>query len=913
MKPLLPGRVRSKEARAERRLRAARPLRARTRSLVASCIIALILTAAIFQLARTVLMRSFADMEDDAARQGVEHVRRSLGADLATLGFDAARASKPWWPLDHALATGVDASAAAAQLTREAFAGKGVDLVWITNAQGMTVYSAALAPRAHGELAPLSQSTLAILSRDAQAMAAAAGQPPLGRLIRLPRGALAFAVASVDPEGGAGPSAGQVLIGRYLDRAVAARAAGTSQLPVAITLVDGPDALHLPETVRRWLASMPLAAAPFLALHDARVLNGYTLLRDVSGEPLAVLSTGVHRDALALGRERDTILIIAVVGGFGCIVLALLVLLNRLARARTLTERRYRSVGRQLDESILLADAASGAIVEANPAVARALGYNLRELTGITLQDLSRGLTAARLARLRERLAGRSRVLTMRGKDGRSFPAEVTFTWIRLDRQELVCLVARDITERRALERQSRAHRRRLIRIAHRDALTGLPNRLYLDVRLPQLTAEAERAGVSLALLYVDLDHFKDVNDSLGHNCGDRLLGVVARRLRGCISERDLVVRMGGDEFIVIAAGLSAAADAVPIARRIEESLATPLEIDGARLNIIASIGISLYPADGSNLEELLKHADIALYQAKSRGRGNYQFFSREMQTQLADRLELAHALKRAIGTSELHLEYQPSFDMRSGAPVGFEALLRWNHPQLGMVPPSRFIPIAEQGNLILELGAWVLREVCRQLGDWQRAELPLLPVSINVTPSQFEHGRLAEAISALTREFDVDAHLLYFEITESAAMQDSELQLGALQALRRLGSRILIDDFGTGYSSLAYLKHLPIDTLKIDRAFVRDMASDVNDAAIVSAIVGIARSLGLHVVAEGVETIEQVDCLVKLGCETAQGFFYSRPLAPADARRVLERLGARRRVGETAKLAVLRGGGGLG
>ncbi|MGH8261576.1 MAG: putative bifunctional diguanylate cyclase/phosphodiesterase, partial [Steroidobacteraceae bacterium] len=409
---------------------------------------------------------------------------------------------------------------------------------------------------------------------------------------------------------------------------------------------------------------------------------------------------------------------------------------------------------------------------------------------------------------------------------------------------------------------------------------------------------------------YIDLDHFKDVNDSLGHSCGDRLLVAVAKRLRACISASDLVVRMGGDEFIVVAAGLPAASAVDYIARRIQEALTAPIDIDGVRLTIVSSIGISLCPADGTNLEQLLKHADIALYQAKSHGRGNHQFFTGEMQARLSDRLELEHALRRAIGSGQLFIEYQPSFDLGTGAPAGFEALLRWNHPQLGLVPPGRFIPIAEQGSLIVDLGLWVLRHVCRQISEWHREGLPLLPISINVTTRQFEHGRLVETIAGLTREFDIDANLLYFEITESAAMQNSEQHLGALQALRQLGSRILIDDFGTGYSSLSYLKHLPIDTLKIDRAFVRDMATDPNDAAIVSAIIAIARSLGLHVIAEGVETLQQVECLRKLGCGTAQGFYFSRPLPAAEARVVLEKLIARRRVGDTARLAVLRGSG---
>lgn len=887
---------------------AVRPYRVRARSLTLCCLLAVVLTASSFQIARLILTRSFAELEADATRQGVERARRALETDLATLDSAAARGAE-WDEMYAAMTPRPEAKRVAAKFSAQLLEGIDADLLWIRDAEGQTVFAAKLDPAHAGRLAELSADELGQLVREAARIDAAAGEAPLSRLLEMPQGALAFAVAPILRTDRSGPRAGTLLVGRYLGGRTAARASKSSQLPIALTLASGAAMLRLPEEVRRWLASSPQAAEPLLRLTDGEMLNGYTLLRDVTGQPLVVLSMGVHRDAMRIDRI-GTAIIVGVTGGFGCIVLALLLLVGRFSRARALTERRYRSVGRQLEECILLADADNGAIVEANPAAARTLGFEVSELIGVPLERLSAGLAHARLARMRERLAGRSRVITLKRSDGRAFPAEVTFSWIRLDAEELVCVVARDITARRRLERQRRAHRRRLIRLAHRDSLTGLPNRLYLKSRLPKLVADAQRDGSKLALLYVDLDHFKDVNDSLGHSCGDRLLVAIAKRLRGCIAADDLVVRMSGDEFIVVAQGLPAASAVDYIARRIQEEVSAPIDIEGVRLSIVSSIGISVCPSDGTNLEQLLKHADIALYRAKSRGRGNHQFFTGDMQAELSDRLELEHALRRAIDGGQLFLEYQPSFDLDTGGPAGFEALVRWNHPHLGIVPPARFIPIAEQGNLILELGLWVLRQVCRQLADWHVAGLPLLPVSINVTPRQFEHGRLVDTVAGLTREFDIDANLLHFEITESAAMQHSEQHLGALQALRQLGSRILIDDFGTGYSSLSYLKHLPIDTLKIDRAFVRDMATDSNDAAIVSAIIGIARSLGLHTVAEGVETQQQVECLRKLGCKTAQGFYFSRPLPAPAARVLLEKLAARRRGIDTARLAVLRGGG---
>ena len=590
---------------------------------------------------------------------------------------------------------------------------------------------------------------------------------------------------------------------------------------------------------------------------------------------------------------------------FGFTVIALLAIIYRSQRARVSTEERYQSVVQQLDDIILLAEATSGRIVEANPALSRLLGYGPSDVGEIRLDRLNPKLSPQMLERARASTGTSRRMLMMSGKDGRRVPMEITATAMQVESQTFVCVVARDITVRRKAERQRLLDRRRLARLAHHDALTGLPNRLYLQQRLPKLIAMADRDRSLIALLYVDLDHFKDINDSLGHSSGDRLLASVAKRLRAAVAAGDMVVRMGGDEFIVIAQGLPAVSAVDYIARRIQETLSQQIDIDGVRLGVVVSIGISVYPSDGTNLEQLLKHADIALYQAKARGRGNHQFFTDEMKTSISDRLELEHALRRAIGTEQMFLEYQPSFDLQSGRPVGFEALLRWNHPQLGLIPPGRFIPIAEQGNLILEIGSWVMRRVCKQLAEWHSMNLPLLPVSINVTPRHFDHGRLVDTVADLTREFDIDANLLHFEITESAVMHNSDQHLGALQALRNLGSRILIDDFGTGYSSLSYLKHLPIDTLKIDRAFVRDMATDPNDAAIVTAIIAVANSLGLHVVAEGVETQDQVTALLRLNCPTAQGFFYSRPLSAEHCRVLLTNL-QQRRIGDTAKLRVL-------
>jgi diguanylate cyclase (GGDEF)-like protein len=469
--------------------------------------------------------------------------------------------------------------------------------------------------------------------------------------------------------------------------------------------------------------------------------------------------------------------------------------------------------------------------------------------------------------------------------------------------------LARTSRAQQAFEKQLRDNQRKLAHLAHHDSLTGLPNRLYLQSRLPRALARATRTDSQLALLYIDIDNFKIINDSRGHGSGDVLLRLIAQRLRNAVTDRDLVVRMGGDEFVVIATGVGGRPAIEAIGARLMAALAAPFDVDGATFTLTVSVGASVYPDDGLDLEVLLKHADIALYQAKDRGRNNLQFFVADMNVRLMERVALEQALRHAIGTEQIFVEFQPIVDVNTAVPIGLEALVRWQHPEFGLVPPGRFIPVAESCGAIVDLGDQVLRLVCRQLREWSLAGVPILPVSINVSPKQLERTRLQERVEQLTTEFSVDARLLSFEITEGAVMQDAEQHLGTLHALRRLGARIAVDDFGTGYSSLSYLKHLPIDALKIDRAFVRDMAGDQSDAAIVAAIIGMARTLGLRTVAEGVESVDQLERLRALGCDTAQGFLFSRPMSARAIGTLLEGMGgaAAKARDETIKRRALR------
>jgi diguanylate cyclase (GGDEF)-like protein len=419
--------------------------------------------------------------------------------------------------------------------------------------------------------------------------------------------------------------------------------------------------------------------------------------------------------------------------------------------------------------------------------------------------------------------------------------------------------------------------------------LTGLPNRVLLRDRIQQAIAQAHRGASQLAVLFIDLDRFKTINDSLGHQLGDRLLQSVASRILVCVREGDTVARVGGDEFVIVIPGVEHANDAAAVAGKILEVLSSAFHLHGNDLHVAASIGISLYPSDGADAETLMRNADTAMYHAKDMGRANFQFFTQHMNAAAQQRLTLENALRRALEQREFQLEYQPLFDLRDRRITGFEALLRW-HPQGGEpVPPVEFIGAAEDSGLIVPIGEWVLKEALRQGRAWQEMGHPLM-VAVNVSAKQLARSSFVERLRSLIQETGIDPRLVELEVTESVIIEGAGEARAALDHIAALGVGLAIDDFGTGYSGLAYLKRLPIDTLKIDQSFVRDLTLDPDDAAIVTAIVAMARSLGVDVVAEGVETEEQVAELKRLGCHRAQGYLLARPMPGPAATKLLQR-----------------------
>lgn len=419
--------------------------------------------------------------------------------------------------------------------------------------------------------------------------------------------------------------------------------------------------------------------------------------------------------------------------------------------------------------------------------------------------------------------------------------------------------------------------------LAYHDALTGLPNRpLFMD-RLIVALSQAHRGSQKLAVLFLDLDRFKNINDSLGHTAGDSLLKAVSDRIRRCVREGDTVARFGGDEFTMLIPRIENIEDAAKIASKIIETIKIPFLLGGQELFISTSIGVSLYPGDGLDPETLVRNADTAMYRAKEQGRDNYQLYAPDMNAQALERLDLENTLRKALSQEELVLFYQPQVSARTGAVIGLEALVRWQHPERGLLSPAQFISAAEVSGLIIPIGDWILRTACRQARVWQKKLDQKITIAVNLSARQFQQPDLVEQVRAALDDTGLDPSTLEIEITESNAMQNAENTIYTLRELKAIGVRISMDDFGTGYSSLNYLKRFPIDTLKLDQSFVRDVTTDPSDAAIVSAVITMAHSLNLKVVAEGVETEEQLQFLRRQNCDVIQGYYFSRPASAPD------------------------------
>lgn len=541
----------------------------------------------------------------------------------------------------------------------------------------------------------------------------------------------------------------------------------------------------------------------------------------------------------------------------------------------------------QSQEGVLVTDE-NNLIVTANQTYLSKLGYELDEIQGRDACAFSAGATPAEtFAEMRSALASRGQwagEIWNLNKTG-----TVLWQWMRVSRLN-------DLPDGRPMQvanfsdmGSGTQESQQLLQLAYHDPLTHLPNRLAFESQFSLALRTAEREARQMALMVIDLDNFKNINDTLGHQVGDELLAQVARRLRNCVRDSDLVARLGGDEFVVVLPELESLTAAARVAAKIQEALADSYALDVHVLYTTPSIGISIYPSDGTDTLSLLRNADTAMYCAKNAGRNNHKFYAAPMNAAAGQRLKLENALRQAISSlspvsSEFSLCLQPQVNARSGQISGFEALLRWNSPVFGEIGPTRFIGIAEETGLIQPLGDWVIWEACRVVRQLKQQGLSGLPVAINISAQQLRHENLLLMVKGALACYELEPGDIELEVTESTAMQTPEITLSILDQFAAMGIRLAIDDFGTGYSSLAYLKHLPIHRLKLDRSFVEDIEIDPNDAAICGATIALAHSLGLELVAEGVEKVAQRDYLTQLGCDALQGYLYSPPLTVDEA-----------------------------
>lgn len=616
-----------------------------------------------------------------------------------------------------------------------------------------------------------------------------------------------------------------------------------------------------------------------------RLLN----LRRLADFPFFVIVGQVHETVLADWNRRFDYLLLS---GFFllCLLFWMIGRLWQSERRRLAADAQIQLLASVFDnsgEAILVTDA-DNRIVEVNPAFTLITGYSPDEVRGRDPSLLASGRTTAEEHRqmwlaIHEDDFWQGEIWD-RHRDGHVYPKWMTISTIRDGAGRINHYIASftDITARKAAEE-------RIHYLAHHDPLTRLPNRTHLQARLEQAIASARRDGGRLAVLFLDMDHFKHINDSLGHHVGDGLLVEVAERLRQSVRESDVVARLGGDEFVVVLTDI--AADTVAtVAGKLLKNLAQPYVIDEHALHSTPSIGISLFPEDGADAETLMKNADTAMYHAKEAGRNTCQFFTAAMNEAATERIVLEGQLRRGIERGEFVLHYQPQIDVASGRPCGVEALVRWQHPERGLISPLKFVPVAEETGLIIPLGEWVLDTAIGERARWRAAGLDGIRMSVNLSAHQLRDPQLVPRIAALLARHGLRSGDLELEITESVAMKNPQATSRLLAQLRELGIELAIDDFGTGYSSLSYLKQLPLDRLKLDRSFVMDIEHDPNDAAISAATISLAHSLGLSVVAEGVETTSQYAFLKGLDCDVVQGYLFSRPLPAAEAEAFLRR-----------------------
>jgi diguanylate cyclase (GGDEF)-like protein/PAS domain S-box-containing protein len=843
---------------------------------IATCI-ALVMSA-ISGAARFYLLESYVSLEQEAAERTAASLRRAWQEEASQLRTSVENYAL--WDDMYDFVRRPNIPFVQSNLSQTSMSNQRVDTVLVTNDKAEPVFWRRFDdPGNRG----FPDARLLIADLPADALALPAGQPdaqPVTGILQRPGGAMLVAIAPILRTSGAGPARGKLLFGRALDEAVLNRLGAATGLRVRGI---APDAGGLPDEVRAEAARRGNRQTALTVIEDGERTATYLVIRDITAAPALVLRVSEPRLVYLRGLETINYLIygaLAMCLLFGAIALMLWLRLTKHWAQRNESEARYRAVVSQASEGIVLVDPATQQVLEANKAFLECSGYRELPAGGMHLLDVFPP-GPVNSPTLKEGLApgAASAELKLRARDGSTRDAEVTTSVITYRGRDVFCLVTRDVTARKAADARLKASERRLDRLAHHDPLTGLHNRLYLQSYLKRAMAESEASGTPLALLFLDVDRFKFINDSRGHETGDALLKEVAQRLTAAAGKGRLVVRMGGDEFVVVVPNAADDRAIAQLGSRILEALRQPFWFGNLQFLVTGSIGISVYPRDAADISMLLRSADTAMYHAKEKGRNNYQRFHAGLNARITDRVQLEAKLRAAVEQQRFQLLYQPQFDLRAGSIVGVEALLRWRDEDGTLRSSSEFMQIAEETGLIMPIGEWVIREACRVRRAWQDGLAGKFRMAVNLSPIQLRRPEFVSRLQAALADTRLPPELLEVELTESAFMQHAGEEAQPLHLLRQLGIGVAVDDFGIGYSSLSYLKHFPVTKLKIDRSFIRDLATDPNDAAIVRAILALAASMKIPVCAEGVENSDQVRFLVEHGCQTAQGFYFAPPL----------------------------------
>jgi diguanylate cyclase (GGDEF)-like protein/PAS domain S-box-containing protein len=835
---------------------------------VLTSVITLFLITALAVMVKYFLVDSFVEMEKQQTLQNIE--RASAGMESAL--FSLAKEASDWaqWDEAYAFIQSSNTDFIAKNLPAGTFSNLRITMVLFISSSGKTVYSA--------EVVPGKKRTRAVPEKVTELLVRKSFQlQPVGNgtgLVLLPEGPILFASRPIVDTLENKPARGFLIMGRRIDTAFLADLATITQLPVAIQALN---AAEIAADFQKVLRKREIDRKPQVMATDNRRISGYTMLRDISGKPAVVMKVTADRNLYTQGLTAARYFILWF--SLAALVAALIIniLFDKLLLVRQKgeeSEEKYRSVVNQATEGIVIIDANEKRILESNEAFLKLVGSQPGECSGRQITDLFADREASSLDHTILHLLKGKRDLKLRRSDGSQVDVEISASFIAHHGNDAVCFMVHDMTERKRFEE-------RLVYEATHDTLTNLPNRNLLNDHLDRALEYVKRHQQSLALFLLDLDNFKIVNDTLGHSAGDLLLEEVSARLLQCVRKYDIVARLGGDEFVILMSGIRDSNHIISIADKVVSIFSQPFQIMDHEMFITVSVGIAVAPENGDKAEILLMNADTAMYHVKGSGKNGYEFFNEQMNVRISERLEQETRLRRALERNEFCLHYQPKIDLASGTIVGMEALIRWMPEKDRIVPPLDFIPLLEETGLIVPVGEWVIREACRQNREWHLAGLENLVVSTNMSARQFYQVNLPELIGQILRETSLEPKYLKIELTESIVMQDIDMAIGILNRLKEMGLSLSIDDFGTGYSSLAYLKRFPVDELKIDKSFVNGLGTDMNDSTIVNTIISMAHSMQLKVVAEGVETADQLELLRERSCEEVQGFYFSRPLAP--------------------------------